>query len=335
MEISDFVAGLPKVELHLHIEGSLEPGMMLDLAKRNDIPLIHKDEAALLEAYQFTQLQDFLDLYYEGMSVLLTERDFYDLTWAYLEKVAAQNTRHVEIFFDPQGHTSRGIAFETVLSGIRRALDDGERHLGISNRLIMCFLRHLSEADGFATLEQALPHRDEIYGVGLDSSELGYPPSRFERLFTRCRDEGFALVAHAGEEGPAHYVQEAVDLLRVQRIDHGNRAMEDPALVTRIAKAGIPLTVCPLSNVRLQNVDRIENHPIGRMMAAGLKVTINSDDPAYFGGYMNENFQAVMDGPNLSRDDVVIAASNAIEASFATPDRKEALHAELQAYLAA
>ena len=335
MEISDFVAGLPKVELHLHIEGSLEPGMMLELAKRNDIPLIHKDEAALLEAYQFTQLQDFLDLYYEGMSVLLTERDFYDLTWAYLEKVAAQNTRHVEIFFDPQGHTSRGIAFETVLSGIRRALDDGERHLGISNRLIMCFLRHLSEADGFATLEQALPHRDEIYGVGLDSSELGYPPSRFERLFARCRDEGFALVAHAGEEGPAHYVQEAVDLLRVQRIDHGNRAMEDPALVTRIAKAGIPLTVCPLSNVRLQNVDRIENHPIGRMMAAGLKVTINSDDPAYFGGYMNENFQAVMDGPNLSRDDVAIAASNAIEASFATPERKEALHAELQAYLAA
>ncbi len=335
MEISDFVAGLPKVELHLHIEGSLEPGMMLELAKRNDIPLIHKDEAALLEAYQFTQLQDFLDLYYEGMSVLLTERDFYDLTWAYLEKVAAQNTRHVEIFFDPQGHTSRGIAFETVLSGIRRALDDGERHLGISNRLIMCFLRHLSEADGFATLEQALPHRDEIYGVGLDSSELGYPPSRFERLFTRCRDEGFALVAHAGEEGPAHYVQEAVDLLRVQRIDHGNRAMEDPALVARIAKAGIPLTVCPLSNVRLQNVDRIENHPIGRMMAAGLKVTINSDDPAYFGGYMNENFQAVMDGPNLSRDGVAIAASNAIEASFATPERKEALHAELQAYLAA
>ena len=335
MEISDFVAGLPKVELHLHIEGSLEPGMMLDLAKRNDIPLIHKDEAALLEAYQFTQLQDFLDLYYEGMSVLLTERDFYDLTWAYLEKVAAQNTRHVEIFFDPQGHTSRGIAFETVLSGIRRALDDGERHLGISNRLIMCFLRHLSEADGFATLEQALPHRDEIYGVGLDSSELGYPPSRFERLFKRCRDEGFALVAHAGEEGPAHYVEEAVDLLRVQRIDHGNRAMEDPALVTRIAKAGIPLTVCPLSNVRLQNVDRIENHPIGRMMAAGLKVTINSDDPAYFGGYMNENLQAVMDGPNLSRDDVAIAASNAIEASFATPERKEALHAELQAYLAA
>ncbi|MEM8586641.1 MAG: adenosine deaminase [Pseudomonadota bacterium] len=335
MEISDFIAGLPKVELHLHIEGSLEPGMMLDLAKRNDIPLIHKDEAALLEAYHFTQLQDFLDLYYEGMSVLLTERDFYDLTWAYLEKVAAQNTRHVEIFFDPQGHTSRGIAFETVLSGIRRALDDGERRLGISNRLIMCFLRHLSEADGFATLEQALPHRNEIYGVGLDSSELGYPPSRFERLFKRCRDEGFALVAHAGEEGPAHYVEEAVDLLRVQRIDHGNRAMEDPALVTRIAKAGIPLTVCPLSNVRLQNVDRIENHPIGRMMAAGLKVTINSDDPAYFGGYMNENFQAVMDGPNLSRDDVAIAASNAIEASFATPERKEALHAELQAYLAA
>jgi len=333
MVISDFVAGLPKVELHLHIEGSLEPGLMLTLAKRNGISLKFEDEAALVAAYQFADLQEFLDLYYQGMSVLLTEQDFYDLTWAYLQVMAQQNVRHVEIFFDPQGHTSRGVAFGTVIDGIARALEDGEHKLGITNRLIKCFQRHLSEEDGFATLEQALPHRDRIYGVGLDSSEVGFPPSLFERLFARCRDEGFALVAHAGEEGPAEYVREALDLLKIQRIDHGNNAMQDPELVARIVGEGIALTVCPLSNVRLQNVDRIENHPIGRMMKAGLKVTINSDDPPYFGGYMNENIQAVMDGTRLSRDDIGVAAHNAIEASFAPPARKTTLKAELDDYL--
>ncbi|MEM7443044.1 MAG: adenosine deaminase [Pseudomonadota bacterium] len=334
MKISDFVAGLPKVELHLHIEGSLEPSMMIALAKRNGITLSYENEEAVHAAYNFSNLQDFLDLYYQGMSVLITEQDFYDLTWAYLEVMAAQNVRHVEIFFDPQGHTSRGIAFETVIGGITRALDDGEKKLGITNRLIMCFLRHLSEEDGFATLEQALPYRERIYGVGLDSSEVGFPPSLFERLFARCHDEGFALVAHAGEEGPAEYVRESLDLLKIQRIDHGNKAMDDPDLVARIAKAGIAMTVCPLSNVRLKNVDSIEHHPIGRMLQAGLKATVNSDDPSYFGGYMNENYQAVMDGPGLTQQQVTKLAQNAIDASFATSERKTALAAELSRYLA-
>ena len=334
MEISDFVAGLPKVELHLHIEGSMQAQLMRDLAHRNGVTLSYEDEAAHLDAYNFTNLDDFLHLYYHGMSVLVTEQDFYDLTWAYLQKVASQNVRHVEIFFDPQGHTTRGIQFETVLNGIVRALEDGEQKLGITHRLIMCFLRHLSEADGFATLKQALPHRDKIHGIGLDSSENGFPPSLFERLFARCRDEGFAVMAHAGEEGPAEYVREALDLLKAQRIDHGINAMQDPDLVARLAKAGIPLTVCPLSNVRLHNVDGIEGHPIRAMLKAGMKVTINSDDPAFFGGYMNENIQAVMDGSGMTRDEVAVTARNAIDASFATPERKAALHAELESYLA-
>jgi len=334
MRISPFIHGLPKVELHMHIEGSLEPAMMLALARRNGIDLPYASEAEVAAAYDFGELQDFLDLYYQGMSVLRTEADFRDLTSAYLDRVASENVRHVEIFFDPQGHTSRGVPFSTVLDGIHGALVDGERRHGISFRLIMCFLRHLSEADGFATLEEALPHRDRIFGVGLDSSEKGFPPSKFTRLFERCREAGFAIMAHAGEEGPPAYVAEALDLLNVDRIDHGNRALEDAALTGRLAESGIGLTVCPLSNLRLRGVPDMSRHPLKRMLEAGLKATVNSDDPAYFGGYMNANYQAVTDALHLGCDDIATLARNAVEVSFAPAGRKRALAEELEGYLA-
>ena len=328
----DFIEGLPKVELHLHIEGSLEPELMFNLAQRNDIDLPFNSVAEVRDAYNFSNLQDFLDIYYRGMSVLQTEQDFFDLTWAYLQKIAAQNVMHTEIFFDPQGHTERGIEFETVLNGITKALNDGEQKLGISSCLIMCFLRHLSEEDAFKTLEQALPHKDKIVGVGLDSSEVGHPPSNFENVFAKAREEGFLVVAHAGEEGPPEYVWEALDLLKVNRVDHGNRSLEDDGLVQRLVDECIPLTVCPLSNLKLCVVSDLRNHPIRKMLDFGLKVTINSDDPSYFGGYMNENFIQVTEALALEESHLTMITRNAIEASFLDESDKSALQQRLEDY---
>ncbi len=327
----DFIQSLPKAELHLHIEGTLEPELMLTLAERNGISLPYDSVEALRAAYDFGSLQDFLDLYYQGMGVLQGEQDFYDLTWAYLEKAAAENVRHAEIFFDPQGHTERGVAFATVIDGIHRALADAEAGLGLTSRLILCFLRHLDEDSALATLEEALPYKERIAGVGLDSSELGHPPEKFARAFARSRAEGFRLVAHAGEEGPADYVSGALDALKVERIDHGVRCLEDPALVERLVAARVPLTVCPLSNLRLCVVEDMAEHPLRRMMQLGLFVTVNSDDPAYFGGYVNENYAAVQDALGLGRDDLAALARNSFEASFLAPAAKRALVAEVDA----
>lgn len=307
---------LPKAELHLHIEGSLEPELLFALAKRNAVAIPFASVEEVRAAYSFTNLQDFLDIYYQGMSVLQTEQDFFDLTWAYLERAAADTVRHVEIFFDPQGHTERGVAFETALNGIERALIDGEAQLGISYRIIMCFLRHLSEEDAFATLDQALPHLGRIDGVGLDSSEVGHPPAKFARVFAKARQLGLHVTAHAGEEGPPEYVYEALDLLEVERIDHGNRALEDAALVARIAGEGLTLTVCPLSNLKLCVIKDIADSPVKRMLDLGLKATINSDDPAYFGGYINANFHAVAEALDLTEAEIVQLAENSFTGSF-------------------
>jgi len=312
----DFIRRLPKAELHLHIEGSFEPELMFGIARRNDVTLAYATIEELKAAYDFADLQAFLDLYYAGMSVLLTERDFYDLTTAYLKRAVADGVVHTEIFFDPQGHTGRGVAFDTVLDGIWRALRDAEAEHGITSRLIMCFLRHLPEEDAFPELEAAMEHRDRIVGVGLDSSELGHPPQKYERVFAAAREAGFKLVAHAGEEGPPEYVRDTLDLLRVDRVDHGNAAMQDPALVARLAAEQIPLTVCPLSNYRLQGVTDMKQHPLKAMLDAGLVATVNSDDPAYFGGYVLDNYTAVRDALNLSRDEIVTLAKNSITASF-------------------
>ena len=311
---------LPKAELHLHIEGSLEPEMLFDLAARNGVAIPFASADEVRAAYSFSNLQDFLDIYYQGMSVLLAEEDFFDLTWAYLQRAAADNVRHVEIFFDPQGHTERGIAFTTVLNGIERALKQGEVQLGISYRLIMCFLRHLSEDEAFATLAEAEPYLTRIHGVGLDSSELGHPPGKFERVFARARALGLHVTAHAGEEGPPEYVREALDLLKVERIDHGNRALEDAGLTERIAAEAITLTVCPLSNLRLCVIGDMAQSPVQRMLDAGLKVTINSDDPAYFGGYVNDNFRAVTQALDLSEQQIVQLARNSFTGSFLPVD---------------
>ncbi|MDO6460178.1 adenosine deaminase [Granulosicoccaceae sp. 1_MG-2023] len=329
-----FINAMPKAELHLHIEGSLEPELLFALAQRNKIALPYPDVASLRKAYQFSRLQDFLDLYYQGMSVLQTEQDFYDLTRAYLQKIRAQNVLHTEIFFDPQGHTSRGLAFETVLNGISRALDEAQAQSGLTSGLILCFLRHLDADDAMRTLEQALPYKDRIIGVGLDSSELGHPPSKFSAVFARAREEGFHIVAHAGEEGPPEYVREALDDLQVERIDHGNRALEDAALTRRLADSAMPLTICPLSNLRLCVVGDLASHPIRQMLQQGLKATINSDDPAYFGGYMNENFSALADAVGLSREDLVLLSRNAFDAAFISGTRRAELHRAMDAFLA-
>ncbi|NCC20831.1 MAG: adenosine deaminase [Alphaproteobacteria bacterium] len=325
----EFIHALPKVELHLHIEGSLEPEQMFAFARRNKIDIPFESVQEVRAAYDFGNLQDFLDIYYQGMAVLQTEADFYDLTWAYLEKVAGQNVMHAEIFFDPQGHTARGVAFETVLDGITRALKDGEARHGVTSRLIMCFLRHLSEEDAFRTLEQALPYKDRISGVGLDSSEKGHPPSKFERVFARAREEGFKVVAHAGEEGPPEYVVEALDILKVDRLDHGNRSLEDSALTRRLVDDGMALTVCPLSNLKLCGVKDMGEHPLKRMLELGLRATINSDDPAYFGGYMNENMRAVVDAAGIDAQDLVALSRNAVDASFALAARKREMHIKI------
>ncbi|MDH3435153.1 MAG: adenosine deaminase, partial [Gammaproteobacteria bacterium] len=290
MTLSSFIQRIPKAELHLHIEGTLEPEMMLALAQRNRIELPYANVDQIRDAYDFSNLQSFLDIYYAGAQVLTETQDFYDLTYAYLERAAEDNVRHVEIFFDPQTHTARHVSFTTVIDGIYSALLDGESRLGITFRLIMCFLRHLSSDDAEATLDEALPYKDKIHAVGLDSSEVGHPPSKFVSVFDRARKEGLLTVAHAGEEGPPAYIREALDLLRVKRIDHGVRCLEDPALVKRLVDEQIPLTVCPLSNVKLRVFESLEEHNLKRLLQRGLCVTINSDDPAYFGGYIGENY---------------------------------------------
>ena len=326
-----FIAAVPKAELHLHIEGSLEPEMMFALAKRNGVALPYASVEEVSAAYQFNNLQEFLDLYYLGMQALVEEQDFYDLTLAYLERVHADNVRHVEIFFDPQGHTERGVAFDTVITGILRALDEGQERLGISYKLIMCFLRHLSEEEAFATLEEAMPWLDRIEGVGLDSSEVGHPPEKFARVFAKCRELGLKLVAHAGEEGPPDYVWQALDTLGIDRIDHGNRALEDSGLVERIAKDGTTLTVCPLSNLKLCVIDEIGESPVKVMLERGLKATVNSDDPSYFGGYINDNYRAIADALDLSIEDLAQLAANSFTGSFQSEDERASLLAEVEA----
>ena len=322
-DLKQFAASLPKAELHIHIEGSLEPAMMFALAKRNAVTLPYPDVKSITKAYNFNCLQDFLDLYYQGMSVLQTEQDFFDLTWAYLQRCHQQNVVHCEIFFDPQGHTGRGIAFDVFMSGICRALDKARSELGISSKLIMCFLRHLDEDSAFATLKAAEPYLHRITGVGLDSSELGHPPSLFERVFASAAEQGLKRVAHAGEEGPPEYVYEALDLLRVDRIDHGNRSLEDAELVKRLVNEQMSLTVCPLSNLRLAVVKDLSRHPIREMLTLGLNACINSDDPAYFGGYMNENFNALIDAAGLTRDEIIRLTINGFESSFLAPAEKQ------------
>ncbi|MEM6826682.1 MAG: adenosine deaminase [Pseudomonadota bacterium] len=326
-----FIAAVPKAELHLHIEGSLEPEMMFELAKRNGVSLPYASVEEVSAAYQFNNLQEFLDLYYLGMQALVEEQDFYDLTIAYLERVHRDNVRHVEIFFDPQGHTERGVSFDTVIKGILRALDEGEARLGISYKLIMCFLRHLSEEDAFATLEETKPWLDRIEGVGLDSSEVGHPPEKFARVYKACRDLGLKLVAHAGEEGPPEYVWQALDTLGIDRIDHGNRALEDEVLVKRVAQEGYTLTVCPLSNLKLCVIDEIGQSPVKKMLEAGIKATVNSDDPSYFGGYIGDNFTAVADALDLSIDDLAELATNSFQGSFLKPEETSGFLAEIEA----
>ena len=312
----ELIRNIPKAELHIHIEGSLEPEMMFELAQRNGVTLPYASVDEIRAAYEFDCLQDFLDLYYQGMSVLLTEQDFYDLTWAYLLRCRQDNVVHTEIFFDPQGHTGRGVSFETVFEGISSALQDGEQKLGITSRIIMCFLRHLDEEAAFETLREAGPWLERIAGVGLDSSEVGHPPSKFFTVFEVAGDLGLHRVAHAGEEGPPEYVHEALDGLEVDRIDHGNRALEDPQLVSTLAALKMPLTVCPQSNLRLAVVKDMKDHPIRKMLAAGLRATVNSDDPAYFGGYINDNFNALVDAIDLSREEIIELVVNSFESSF-------------------
>ena len=326
-----YAEALPKAELHLHLEGSLEPEMLFDLAKRNKVDIPFATVEAVREAYQFSQLQDFLDIYYQGMGVLQTAQDFYDLTMAYLRRVAADNVVHVEVFFDPQGHTERGLPFDVAMKGITQALKDGERDLGVSSELIMCFLRHLTEADAIETLKAAEPWMDDIIGVGLDSSELGHPPSKFERVFQMARDAGLKSVAHAGEEGPPDYVYEALDLLKIDRLDHGNRSLEDAALVRRLAEASMTLTVCPLSNLKLCVVDDMIGHPIKQMLDSDLKATINSDDPAYFGGYVNDNFRAIIHALELDETDIKRLALNSIDGSFLSAAAKQTHRAAIEA----
>ena len=330
--MNKFIQDLPKAELHLHIEGTLEPKMMFELAQRNKIELPYKSVSEVKEAYNFEDLQSFLDIYYQGSQVLQTERDFYDLTWAYLQKAAEQNVRHTEIFFDPQTHTDRGIAFETVYRGIYQALEDGKDKLGISSQLILSFLRHLTQEQAFATLEQALPYKDTMVAVGLDSAEQGNPPSKFEEVFAKAKAEGFLSVAHAGEEGPPEYIWEAINLLNVSRIDHGVRSMEDADLLDYLTDKQIPLTVCPLSNVELNVFDSMTEHNLKELLNQRICVTINSDDPAYFGGYVAENYQAAQTALDLTTKELYQIAKNSFQASFLTPESKLKLIAELEDY---
>ncbi len=327
------VTTLPKAELHLHIEGTFEPELIFGIGKRNGIAIPYANVDVLRQAYNFTDLQSFLNLYYAGMNVLREERDYYDLTTAYLRRAKAQGVRHAEIFFDPQAHTDRGVAFGTVVSGLRSALRDGEETFGITSHLIMCFLRDQTAESAMATLEGAIPFRKDIIAIGLDSAEVGNPPSKFAAVFDRARAEGFLTVAHAGEEGPPEYVWEALDLLKVSRVDHGVRCMEDPKLVERLVRERVPLTVCPLSNLRLKVVHDLKDHPLKRMLDAGLVATCNSDDPAYFGGYVGDNFSAISRALDLSDAELITLAQNSFEASFIDDATKSAYIAELQGML--
>jgi adenosine deaminase len=320
--MESYLSKIPKAELHIHIEGSFEPELMFEIAKRNNLKISFNSVEALKAAYNFNNLQEFLDIYYQGAGVLITEKDFYDLTYAYLKKAAADNVVHTEIFFDPQTHTDRGISFDTVMEGITSAMEDAEKELGITSFPIMSFLRHLSEEEAFKTLEQSLPWREKILGIGLDSSEVGNPPQKFVNVYAKCREMGFKLMAHAGEEGPAEYVKDSLDLLKIDRIDHGNRCLDDPALVDRIVAEGKALTVCPLFNYKLRVVKDMKNHPLKTMLDKGLKATVNSDDPAYFGGYVNDNFRAVQQSLNLTKQDIKTLVVNSIEASFLSKDKK-------------
>lgn len=329
MDTGALIERLPKVELHVHIEGTLEPEQLFEFARRNDVRVRYPDVESLRAAYRFHDLQSFLDLYYEGCAVLLTEQDFYELTLAYLRRASVQGVVHTEIFFDPQSHTHRGVAFSAVFNGISRALAEGERSLGITSRLILCFLRHLDESDAFDTLRQAEPYLDRIIAVGLDSSEVGHPPSKFERVFAAAREHGLLTVAHAGEEGPPEYIWEALDLLKVSRIDHGVRCLEDDALVTRLVAERVPLTVCPLSNVRLGGFAEMREHPLKRLLDHGLCATVNSDDPAYFGGYMTENFAATEAALHLGAEGILTLGRNAVEAAFLDAATRETLLARV------
>lgn len=330
--MESFLNAMPKAELHLHLEGTLEPELMFQLAQRNGITLPYETVAQLREAYDFGNLQDFLDLYYQGAEVLQTEQDFYDLTWAYIGHCKAQNVIHIEPFFDPQTHTDRSVPFATVINGICRALADAETKYGISSGLIMCFLRHLSELEAFNTLHQAEPYLDKIIGVGLDSSEQGHPPAKFERVFAKAHSMGLLAVAHAGEEGPAQNVIDTLDLLKVNRIDHGVRASDDAELMQRLAKEKMALTVCPLSNTRLRVFDDMSQHNILQMLEQGVKVTVNSDDPAYFGGYLTENFVALEQGLGMTHEQALELARNSFEYSFASRERKDEMLAQLAQY---
>ena len=329
-----FVDGLPKAELHIHIEGSLEPELIFELARRNQIALPYASVAELRRAYSFSDLQSFLDIYYAGAGVLQKEEDFYEMTWAYLERSHAQGVRHAELFFDPQTHTERGIAFETVLAGIERGLAEGRERLGLSSKLILCFLRHLSCEAALKTLEEALPYKASFVAVGLDSSELGNPPEKFQPVFDLAREEGLLTVAHAGEEGPPEYVWQALDLLGVSRVDHGVRSLEDPRLVERLVRDQIPLTTCPLSNLKLAVFKTMEENNLLQLLEAGLHVTINSDDPSYFGGYAGDNYLAVQEALGIGRERLVDLARASFQASFLEPAEKEAFVAELDVYAA-
>jgi len=331
---AEFIQGLPKAELHLHIEGSLEPEQMFEFARRNRVALPFQTVEEVRAAYAFSNLQDFLDIYYQGAQVLLTEQDFHDLAMAYFRRVAADGCKHVELFFDPQTHTDRGLPFGVAADGLLSGMAEAERTLGVSSALILCFLRHLDEDAAFATLRSAEPWLDRIVGVGLDSSEVGHPPSKFARVFAAARAQGLKLVAHAGEEGPPEYVYEALDLLHVDRIDHGNRSLEDAALVRRLAAEGMTLTVCPLSNLKLCVVDDLKTHPLKRMLDLGLKATVNSDDPAYFGGYLGQNWTQTAAAVGLGRDDLVTLARNSFTGSFLPADAVARHVAEIDAYVA-
>lgn len=326
----ELIQALPKAELHVHIEGTFEPELMFAIAQRNQIQIPYKSVEEVKQAYNFHNLQSFLDIYYAGANVLVHEQDFYDLAWAYFEKCAEDRVVHTEMFFDPQTHTDRGIAFATVINGLKRACADAKTKFDISSQLIMCFLRHLSEEAAFETLEQALPFKEDIIAVGLDSSEVGHPPAKFERVFAKAREEGFLIVAHAGEEGPPEYVWEALDLLKVNRIDHGVRSEEDEQLMARLINEKMPLTVCPLSNLKLCVVKDMKDHNIRRLLQKGVHVTVNSDDPSYFGGYMNDNFIAIQQALDLSNDELKQLAINSFEASFISDEEKQKWISEIQ-----
>jgi adenosine deaminase len=334
-DLNDFIRKMPKAELHIHIEGSFEPELMFAIASRNGIKIKYSSVDEVRAAYKFNNLQEFLDIYYAGAGVLIKQQDFYDLTMAYLRKAHAENVLHTEIFFDPQTHTERGIAFDTVVGGILEAMDDAKKELGISSMLILSFLRHLSEEAAFETLEQAMPWKERLIAVGLDSSEVGNPPQKFERVYKKAKESGFLAVAHAGEEGPAEYVWDSLKLLHIDRLDHGNHSLDDPELVHELARREMGLTVCPLSNYALKVTPDLTKHPIKKMLDAGLKATVNSDDPAYFGGYMNANFIAIAEALKLAKDDLYQLARNAFEVSFLSGERKAEMIARLDAYFAA